>query len=406
MLFQVLPLEVDCYRFGQNQVECWYQIDLAAIRTATGQDTAFKSYSYRFVVRSVTNQDSIVREGRKVASTAGLGAGSYILDFVQLHLFPGTFTYRLEITAGDSTATKEDTIMVESDTVVFSASDIILSKKNLAGSRPSSSGHEFIPMVAPEYTFTDTLVSYMEIYGLVPDSLFYEVIYEIIDRDDRSICGKSVKRTKYAYNQVDTLNVPLRDLDNGDFELSLTIIDPAQDQKLNRSAPFVVRPGPDSLVLKNMAYCHEIQYLVSDAEYKKFSKLDEKEKAGYLVKFWLKNDYHLFEQRMLLADEKFSTSRCQGKDSYRGRFYILKGPPDEIESMPMLNWARPLELWHYYALGFSALFCDKKQDGNPLLIKVLKSGESYDEESVLRDIAPGTFKAERTPEDEEWDKTR
>jgi hypothetical protein len=187
MLFQILPLEVNCYRFGQNQVECWYQLDMAAIQASIGQDTSFKSYSYRFVIRSVTNHDSIVREGRKVASTAGVSANSYILDFVQLHLFPGTFTYRLEITAGDSTATKEDTIMVESDTVVFSASDIILSKKNLAGSMPTSSGHEFIPMVVPEYTFADTLISYLEIYGLVPDSLPYAVIYEINDHDDRSL---------------------------------------------------------------------------------------------------------------------------------------------------------------------------------------------------------------------------
>jgi GWxTD domain-containing protein len=404
ILFQVLPLEVDCYRFGQNQVECWYQIDLAAIRTAAGQDTAFKSYSYRFVVRSVTSQDSIVKEGRKGASITGVSADSYILDFVPLHLFPGTFAYKLEIIAGDSMASKEGTIMLEPDTIPFTASDIILSRKNSGSPIPEHGGHEFIPMVLPEYTFADILVSYMEIYGLVPDSLFYEVMYQIIDSDGRPVCRKSVKRIKYDYNQVDTLNISLQNLNNGDFELSLTIIDPAQDQKLNRSASFKVRSGPDSLVLKNMAYSREIQYLVSDAEYKKFCRLDEKEKTSYLVKFWLKNDYHLFEQSLLQADEKFSTSRCKGRDSYRGRFYILKGPPDEIESMPMLNWARPLELWHYYAHGFSALFCDKKQDGNPLLVKIVKSGENYDEESILRDIAPGTFNEERTPDDEEWDK--
>src|SRR4030042_641036 len=95
ILFQVLPLEVDCYRFGQNEVECWYKIDMAAIPSTADQDTAFKSYSYRFVVRSETNQDSIVREGRKGASTVGIRADSYILDFVPLHLFPGKFTYRL-----------------------------------------------------------------------------------------------------------------------------------------------------------------------------------------------------------------------------------------------------------------------------------------------------------------------
>jgi GWxTD domain-containing protein len=406
ILIQVMPFEVECYRFGQNQVECWYEIDLAAIRATAEKDTAFKGYSYRFVVRSVTNQDSIVREGRKGISITGVRADNYILDYVPLHLFPGAFTYKLELITGDSMASKEGTIMLEPDTIRFTASDVILSRKNLEGPMSEHGSHEFIPMVLPEYTFADILVSYMEIYGLVPDSLFYEVNCQIIDSDGRPVYRKSVKRIKYDYNQVDTLSISLQNLNNGDFELGLTISDPAQDQKLYRSASFKVRSGPDSLVLKNMKYSHEIQYLVSSGEYKKFCKLDEKRKASYLVKFWLKNDYRLFEQRLLQADEKFSTSIVKGRDSSRGRFYLMKGPPDEIESMPLLNWARPLELWYYYAQGFSALFCDRKQDDNPLLVKIIKGGENFDEESILRDIAPGTFNAERTPEDEEWDKVR
>jgi hypothetical protein len=70
----------------------------------------------------------------------------------------------------------------------------------------------------------------------------------------------------------------------------------------------------------------------------------------------------------------------------------MPGPPDEIETVSVENWARPFEVWYYYG----------RNDHNSRLVKILEPGEltdilntgmregSWDEEG-LSDIAPGTY---------------
>jgi hypothetical protein len=97
----------------------------------------------------------------------------------------------------------------------------------------------------------------------------------------------------------------------------------------------------------------------------------------------------------------FSVGSLLGRDSERGRLYIMLGPPDEIETMSIENWARPFDVWHYYGRN-DFLFSDVRNDHNPRLIKVLRPGELTDllntgmregsrDEEWLSDIAPGTY---------------
>ena len=154
-----------------------------------------------------------------------------------------------------------------------------------------------------------------------------------------------------------------------------------------------------------------ILYIVTSNEYKKFLELNDYEKEVYLEEFWSKTDYWKFERRLLETDANFSTGVLKGRDSERGRFYIKNGPPDDIEIVPMAGWARPFEVWYYYSEGYDVLFSDTKDDGNPRLVKIFKSGEfteilekGFQEGEVgedwFFDIAPGAYPVLEKTEEE------
>ena len=138
--------------------------------------------------------------------------------------------------------------------------------------------------------------------------------------------------------------------------------------------------------------------------------MGEPEQEIFLNNFWIRNDYWEFARRVEAADEYFSNRTLRGRDSERGRYYLKNGPPDEIEKVALSEWSRPFELWHYTAAGYDVLFCDTKEDNNPVLIRILKPWElttilemgvrKGDEGDWMNEIAPGTFTEDRKNEDE------
>lgn len=131
-------------------------------------------------------------------------------------------------------------------------------------------------------------------------------------------------------------------------------------------------------------YAREIKYLVSEKEYKKFLKMSHSNQIEYLKKFWSKRDYKSFEKRLLEADQKFSTSNLKGRDTNQGRFFILYGPPDEIEYRPMETTGAPAQVWHYEARGWSLLWCDSDNDGNYELKGNVDFGKDFTRDIPIR----------------------
>ena len=121
----------------------------------------------------------------------------------------------------------------------------------------------------------------------------------------------------------------------------------------------------------------DIQYIINPNEYKKFCGLNNFQKKIYLKKFWSKNNYWGFEKRLLESDEKFSTSFLKGRDTEMGKFYIINGPPDEIDFRPMAKSGKSSQVWIYYTRGWYILFCDSKDDGNYELIDNLSHQEYH-----------------------------
>lgn len=362
LFIQMLTIACDYYRFDHGYVEFWYQIPLSNIFSSITEETITKRYAYRIVVYSQAGQDSIVKEGIKGAQVGDERWGDYIIDYFPLSLFPGKFTYQLKVSSGGETACKKAEIEIASDTILFACSDLILSRKTRVPAKFVRQGIELTPLIVPEYSNQDTLYSYLEIYGLVPDSLFYNVKYQIFDVKDNILLEKKEGRLKYDYSQVETLSIPLNNLGDGNYKIVTEVFDPALNLRSTRNRRFKIKESFYDLA--NMKFCYEIQYFVSKDEYKRFCQLDNNKKQKYLKKFWSKIDYGQFEKRLLEADDKFSTSLMKGRDTNQGKFYIQNGPPDEIEYRPMETRGKEGQVWHYESRGLHILFCDLNGDGN------------------------------------------
>ncbi len=399
ILLTLQQLNLDVYRFEGGYAEIWYQLPLSYLvdsqHLQTTADTFYDFYSYHFYIENVDGSDSAYFEGKKAIISCGENGGEHIIDGFPLNLYSGRFQYTLHIMSVSGEMQGGGTIEIMPDTGYLSCSDVIA---GLFG-HGAFVFHDlpFLPLIEAEFMDRDDLFSYLEIYGLVPDSLFYEANYRILDGEGAVILEEKRKVLKHDYVQIDTHSIDLSRLVEGRYDYSITIEDPSSQASATRLASFSVKTTGGYADRDLYA---EIQYLISASEYKDFHNLNETQKDIYLKEFWSRHDYTHFQKLVMEADQRFSVGRLLGRDSERGRLFIVQGPPDEIETVPIATWSRPFEVWYYYGRN-DYLFCDIKNDNNPRLIRVLKPGEMAQiiqtgfrdgtrEEDWLSDIAPGT----------------
>lgn len=392
LLTIVIDIQTKLYRFDDGYCEFWYQIPLTKIfstgELSASEDSITKQYTYEITLYSQETGDSISRKGIKGTVIKANQKFDYIIDCFPLYLHSGKFTYKFVINPGGELIIKEGMIEVIPETTLFYLSDIVLSKvgkRELIFHRKI----DLFPLIIPEYTNMDTLFAYIEIYGLVPDSLFFEIYYRIIDNSSAIVFNKSFKRVKFDYEQFDTISIPLSNYISGYYSLFIEVFDPASGLRAKKDCSFRVREVLPEVLDKKFAW--EIRYLVSEKEYKKFQKMAYSQQVEYLKRFWAKRDYKKFEKRLLEVDEKFSTSFIRGRDTPMGRFYILNGPPDEIKKYGLEKILTPTkyrdgelersqELWIYETMGIEVLFKDTNNDGVYELINISKIGRQERED--------------------------
>jgi len=399
ILLVLSQLDLNVYRFDNGYVEVWYQIPVSSLVDAQhSQATAavfYDVYSYRFRIKNVDGSDSAYFEDEKTVITGDGVTDGLIIDYFPLNLYSGRFEYDMHITAVGGQMQRDGMIEVTPDDGSLACSDVIIGRFG----HDVFSFHDisFLPVLNAEFTDREDLFSYLEVYGLLPDSLFYEVVYRVLDAQGAVLLEERRKVLKYDYIQVDTHSVDLSRLAGGRYDYSITLEDPSSSSSVARLTSFSLRKVGGYVAHDLYA---DIKYFISVKEYNEFMKLTESQKDIYLKDFWLRHDRIDLENRVSKADQRFSVGKVLGRDTERGRLYILQGPPDEIETVPIATWSRPFEVWYYYGIN-DYLFCDIKNDNNPRLIRVLRPGEIAQiiqtgfrdgtrEENWLSDIAPGT----------------
>jgi GWxTD domain-containing protein len=106
-------------------------------------------------------------------------------------------------------------------------------------------------------------------------------------------------------------------------------------------------------------------------------------KAQFLNRFWESLDQDptmgnpsteeneaktLFERRVAYADQFFTSSQRLGRDTDRGRIYILFGEPTETLDRPVEATLGPYAIWTYSNQGETFAFGDFRRDGDYRLI--------------------------------------
>lgn len=76
----------------------------------------------------------------------------------------------------------------------------------------------------------------------------------------------------------------------------------------------------------------------------------------------------IFEQRVAYADQFFTSSQRLGRDTDRGRIYILFGDPTERIDRPVEATLGPYQIWNYSSQGETFAFGDFRRDGDYRLI--------------------------------------
>ena len=263
ILIALSPLVSELYQREGYYGELWYQF--SAVQMTPGGEspagTAFDNYEYRFVIRNRGKSDSTVVAGvRTVPAGTGTRSAGSVTDYLPVNTYPGEFDYRLTVRVGWDTLVAEGELAIPPDTLPFSLSDLMLGVKNFS-EKFSTRGINFVPRVVSEYSRFDTLLAWMEIYGLTPDSQFFVSAVQIVDGSGKVPVRKTQKRLKYEPAQAETVSVGLLDLGPGRYRLEWEVIDPANHNRASVSHPFEIKAG--MLDEKLMVYYHDIRCLVS-----------------------------------------------------------------------------------------------------------------------------------------------
>lgn len=333
-LISLFPLTVDVYRFNDGYAELWYEIPVAQMLSENDysqQDTVFLQYTYRLGVHHIADNDSATITGAKGASVSPGCQNDYFVDYIPLHLYPGTFRYDLHISSGTGVFVFRNDIHILPDTSTLKCSDLVLGRKETSGNIMFH-GYAFNPVLKHSYSRRDTLLSFVELYGLIPDSLFYTIRYTVVDSTETRRFEKVHKRMKQDYTQSDTNSITLADFASGQYQLVIHVDDSSSGSGVT---------------------CRQYFYLAE-------TKLPAEIRM---------------EQRFREADNLFATSTLRGRDTKRGQYYSEFGPPDEIERLALAESGLILEVWHYYREGNDVLFSDIAGDDNPRLIAELRPGE-------------------------------
>jgi len=111
-------------------------------------------------------------------------------------------------------------------------------------------------------------------------------------------------------------------------------------------------------------WLQDVVYIISAEEKRAFQQLHATaEREKFIEQFWLRRDptpgtpenefRDEYYRRLAFTNEHFGTASLEGWKSDRGRFYILYGPPDELDPHPSGgSYRRPLEEGGAMVTGF------------------------------------------------------
>ncbi|KPJ71882.1 hypothetical protein AMJ52_08260 [candidate division TA06 bacterium DG_78] len=302
---------------------------------------------------------------------------SFIIQF-GLHVPEGLYDYEIQIASGEKEGTVRGSVEVMKDqykisdillasAIVTDTSESYLRKGNLKVT-PHPSG-----LFSEQYT---TLYAYYEIYDILPDADSLEIIYSIVNSDNKMIRKISRYLAKRFSSQAVNFGVNIQGFDPGEYIFRVRVRDPVGEVVTEKAAPFTITGiVKKEISYEGMPYYDEIEYFLTPQDYKNFQSFPKEGRARFLKKFWESQNYFEIAERFEYADTNYQEGGTEGRKTDRGRVYIKYGAPDEIERSTIEYYeSRPYEHWQYYT-GNQFLFLDIRGTNEYTLVWTNASGE-------------------------------
>ncbi len=376
-----------------SYLEVYYFLDLETLGEIERDGKRESDYLFTVKLEDLEGKKKpLVDSWTKKALKGALS--QFVIDKFDLIVSPGRYRLTVEI-EDKSTDAKGRAVMeftVRRWEPSLTLSDIELAKSIRDSTGPSSFNKyalEVIPNpLGTVYPQKDTLYFYLEVYNLEPDSgayIFTSAIYDAGGKLLRSTKPR-VRKKRGSSVAIETGGIPLGGFEDGEYLLSVEVVDLSTSQRASASKPFrfVTRRIEREVPKELMDYLSFIDYVASPQELKAFKKLkDEREKKAFLTRFWKKRDpdpetpenefLREFIERVKYADRNYSQGGRKGRYTDRGRIYIRYGPPDQVQKVTLVSHARDREEWTYFtrgrgSKGMKFIFVDIDGTGNYELV--------------------------------------
>jgi GWxTD domain-containing protein len=342
----------------------------------SAEDIIYANVIIPFKIRDLTRLDSLVdtlyRQFTLPSfSYAAKQRVSFIVQF-GTYLTEGTFNYFIEILSGDKRGISEAALEITDED--YGMSDILLSSEitvDTAGTYLKKGNLRVIPR--PSHSFDErfeNLCFYYELYDVVPTYDTVTATYLILNREGKIVRKISRPIDKIFPSQAANCGFNVLGFEPGEYDLLISIEDDESNVLAQKETRFKIsRAQRMEVSYEGMPYYDEIEYLVGHHAYDEFKHLPEEGKKRFLDKFWQKYDYYEIAERFEYADEQYRYGGKPGSKTDRGRIYIKRGEPDQIDRpQPLqLQESRPYEHWQYLN-GDDYIFVDIAGTNNYVLV--------------------------------------
>lgn len=243
-----------------------------------------------------------------------------------------------------------------------------------------------VPSVSRDYgsDTEDKLLYYLEIYEGRDD--WDKVVVETRIRHEKR--DDMVYRDTLTANFDDPVKRQLREISlaqfkPGPYALEIRLFGRREKYLDDTRALFYVHWDEGTLIQHDAKTAiQQLELITSGSELDaiKVATTPEARQKAY-DEFWAKNDptpgtldnewQREFNRRVAYANRHFEAMRREGWRTDRGRIYIQRGEPDQIDDVPMSPSYPPYQIWHYYqveALYRRYTFVDENFDGDYRLI--------------------------------------
>ena len=184
-----------------------------------------------------------------------------------------------------------------------------------------------------------------------------------LSRLDARFLGKAAQITRPLFRRIQKLNMPNMRRQKPRPSTTSTVVYLVAVAVFTLTLPLAAQHSRKERVLVHVIkpwhkwLDEDVRWIITDEERGEFKKLTtDQQRDEFVESFWQRrspnprSEVNAFKEehylRIAFANLHFASGkRLPGWKTDRGRFYIMYGPPDSIDSSP--GFSPPSEAWHY-----------------------------------------------------------